>query len=495
MLSGIASSSARLRRSLARSAWTLRSLTSASARRREDVVEQLGLARGAPDRGRRRRAARPRTSSGVTASVARTRPARSTVRPSASTIAAALVVAHEQPERRVVERAAERGLRLLERRRLAASPAGAAPRRPREPRAQQPGEEEERHRDEGDDPDACRRRSPTLVTGSSAKPQPDEQHAREPADVDGREHAPRRARSTRASAARGTTAAATMNATPTRFQKISERVRGRVAVDDEERVRRALRRSRRSGSRRRAGSSGSRAARRDTRRRRCSRSPLALEAPVREREEQVDEDGERERADRHPERERDRASSRRRARRGTTRSRRRPSAARCALSRPPRPAEEPGADERPAEQQAEDAVDADDVRLVVARQHERERDPPAARPTGRRASQGRRAAASLEQRRQRRPRELGLRDESAGAAALDERGRTPTRRGSRSARRRARLPFEVSRAATSNPSMSGSCTSSRTTSGRSRRAASIALAPSSASPTTRIPPPRAALAP
>ena len=76
---------------------------------------------------------------------------------------------------------------------------------------------------------------------------------------------------------------------------------------------------------------------------------------------------------------------------------------------------------------------------------------------------------------------------SRGLRSASRAGRSPTRRGWRRGSRSARRRRPVRRAATSKPSMSGSCTSSSTTSGRSRPASVIACAPSAASPTTSNP--------
>src|SRR5262249_19164438 len=146
---------------------------------------------------------------------------------------------------------------------------------------------------------------------------------------------------------------------------------------------------------------------------------------------------------------------------------------------PPRPRVQPAAYERPAQQEA-DHTEQRSVAFVVARHDEQER-----HDAGRDAD--------------RQPHEPGatahFHQSSATSAApessaLGTNPRAPLRSTSAPNSDTSRLdvsttagelPFEVSRAATSKPSMSGSCTSSKTTSGRSRRTASIAPAPSSAS--------------
>ena len=150
MLSGIAARSARLRRSLARSAWTLRSLTSATRAAARTSSSSSGSSRSAGS-WTTTAIGSPSYSSGVTASVAESRR-----RLDAATLrvdVAAAVLADEQPKRRVVEQAPQRGLRLLERRALARLLQELRRRRPGEPRPQQTREEEEGHGHEADQPD------------------------------------------------------------------------------------------------------------------------------------------------------------------------------------------------------------------------------------------------------------------------------------------------------------------------------------------------------
>src|SRR5436305_11950881 len=155
------------------------------------------------------------------------------------------------------------------------------------------------------------------------------------------------------------------------------------------------------------------------------------------------------------------------------------------VPRAARPREEAGADERPAEQEPEHRVD--ERRVLVAAEDERERDPTGGHADGQDSDPRPPAQAHLSR----------AVSAAAESSAFGTKPRAPLRSTSPENSVASRLevrttagdaPFhEVSRAATSNPSMPGSCTSSSTTSGWSRAASSSAVSPSSASPTTSNP--------
>ena len=171
----------------------------------------------------------------------------------------------------------------------------------------------------------------------------------------------------------------------------------------------------------------------------------------------------------------------------TRRSRPPSSAAPKRFSGPAPPGEEPGADERPADQRRERPRrrSAIDVEVVAGRGRPARAPTPAAKPGEPEPDQRQAQRPQSEQLRDRRAGELVLGHEAARAAAREQlaRVRPVAARGEHDGGRRR--PSPVSRAATSKPSRSGSWTSSRTRSGRRRaRLGDAPSAPSAASPTT-----------